>query len=158
MTAADFLSPTGFRLILKRMPNVEFMCQSIELPGISIGEIAVPNPNTYLKKPGGRVDFSDLTVEFKIDEEMKNYIEVYDWIIGLGYPENSSQYTAIKNQGVRTEGSIIILTSHNNPSKEFVFEELWPKNLSSIRFNTSETDVTYLTASVTFSFRNFTIK
>ena len=44
-----------------------------------------------------------------------------------------------------------------NPQITFKFDEVWPINLSSIEFNTTGTDVDYLTASVSFRYDTYRV-
>ena len=40
----NFLHPNKFHLTFKRIPNMEFFCQMVNVPGISLSEIAVTTP------------------------------------------------------------------------------------------------------------------
>ena len=35
---------------------------------------------------GDEVQFEEMSISFIIDENMKNWLSIYDWIIGLGAP------------------------------------------------------------------------
>ena len=45
------------------------------------------------------------------------------------------------------------MTSKNNPIIEVRFSDLYPVSLSRLAFNQQETDVTYLTATATFTYK-----
>ena len=84
----NFLAPTGFKLVLNRSPKVAFFSNAANLPGITLGEATQP---TYLKDiptPGDKIVFDDLNIRFMVDEDLKNYMELQNWIRGLGYPES----------------------------------------------------------------------
>jgi hypothetical protein len=88
----NYMSPVGFKFILSKAPKVDFLCQAANIPAISMGTAVQP---TYLKDisvPGDKVLYDDLTLRFLIDEEMENYLAIYKWITGLGYPESIEQY------------------------------------------------------------------
>ena len=38
--------PTGFRLVLEKIPNVTYFCQAASLPGLSMGQATLVNPGT----------------------------------------------------------------------------------------------------------------
>ena len=57
-----------------------------------------------------------------------------------------------------TDGTLLILSSHNNVTKEIVFRDLFPTNLSSVEFSTQQTEVEYLQADVTFKYTYFEFK
>ena len=52
-----------------------------------------PTPLADVPYPGEKVTFGDLIIRFLIQEDMTNYKELYNWLIGLGSPEKSEQYT-----------------------------------------------------------------
>ena len=84
----NYLSPLGFKLIISKIPKVDFLCQSANIPSISMGTAV---QSTYLKDiavPGDKPVYDDLTVRFIIDENMENYLSLNKWITGLGYPES----------------------------------------------------------------------
>ena len=92
----NYMSPLGFKLILTKTPKVDFLCQSANIPGINMGTAVQP---TYLKDipvPGDKVLYDDLNIRFLVDEKMENYLALYNWITGLGYPESLEQFTQLK--------------------------------------------------------------
>ena len=42
--------------------------------------------------PGERLSYGDLTLRFLVDENMENYISVYNWLTGLGFPETTKEF------------------------------------------------------------------
>ena len=92
----NYMSPVGFKLILTKTPKVDFLCQSANIPQISMGTAIQP---TYLKDipvPGDKVLYDDLNVRFLVDEKMENYLAIYKWITGLGFPESLGQFDQLK--------------------------------------------------------------
>jgi len=87
----SFLSPIGFKFQLNNFPAVNYFCQSATLPGISIGTISVPTPLKTIELSGDEVTFEELSIKFIVDENMKNWLSIYDWIIGLGFPTEEGQ-------------------------------------------------------------------
>ena len=102
----NYMSPVGFKLILTKTPKVDFLCQSANIPQISMGTAIQP---TYLKDipvPGDKVLYDDLTVSFLVDEKMENYLSIYKWMTGLGYPESLGQYDQLRKDDIRTNASV----------------------------------------------------
>lgn len=155
----NFLSPLGFRFLLNRAPNVQYFCQQATLPTITMVEINQTNPFVNIPRPGDKITYEPFTLRFRVDENMTNYLEIHDWIIGLGHPDDLSQYKNIADDNkMYSDGSIMILTSNNNPSIRIAFQNLFPLSLSPLSFDTTQTDVEYLEAEVTFRYRRFTIE
>ncbi len=167
------MSPLGFKLILTKTPKVDFLCQSANIPQISMGTAIQP---TYLKDiavPGDKVLYDDLRVRFLVDEQMENYLSIYNWMTGLGYPENAGQFRQLKKDDLRTDASVSddadpryfefsdatlqILSSNYKPSVLVNFKDAFPTTLSTLDFDVSTRDYAYFTAEVSFKYTIFTI-
>ncbi len=48
----NFLHPNKFNLTFSRVPNIQFFCQAVSVPGISMGEIPVTTPFVEKYSPG----------------------------------------------------------------------------------------------------------
>ena len=157
----NFLSPIGFKFQLNNFPAVNYFCQSATLPGISIGSISVPTPLKTIELSGDEVTFEELTIKFIVDENMKNWLSIYDWIIGLGFPteEGQAKYAklAIASE-LTTDATLTVLTSNMNPQMNFVFRDCFPLSLSSIAFDSGGTDIDYVTADVSFRYDVYTVE
>lgn len=159
-----FLSPLGFTMKVKNIPHVSYFVQAVTIPSISLNVASVDTPFQRLPFPGTKLDFGDLTVSFKIDEDLKNYKEIFEWMKGIGFPDDFDQYANIANkpkysgEGIQSDISLIVLSSAMNPIHEFVFYDCFPIDLSDLTFDSTSTDVTYLTANVTFANRRFEVK
>lgn len=160
----SFLSPLGFKFTIKKAPHVNFFVQSVNLPSISLGEADVETPFSKIPFPGTKLTFGNLSVTFKVDEDMKNYLEMFNWMKELGFPDNFAQYQSIANraiysgEGVFSDITLIILTSAMNPNLEVTFVDCFPVDLSELSFDSTAADVDYLTATVTFANRRFDVK
>ena len=75
-TNLNFLSPLGFRFLLNKAPNIEYFCQVATLPTISMTEINRSNPFVAIPQPGDRIVYEPLTLQFRVDEDMTNYLEI----------------------------------------------------------------------------------
>ena len=94
----NFLSPLGYKLVLTRAPKVAFFANSANIPGIELGTTEQPN---YLRKipvPGDMMVFEDLTLRFMIDENLENYMELQNWMRGLGFPESLNEIYNLQKQ------------------------------------------------------------
>ena len=157
----SFLSPIGFKFQLNNFPAVNYFCQSATLPGISISAIDVPTPLKTIAMVGDEVSFEELSIKFIVDENMKNWLSIYDWIIGLGFPtkEGQEKYAklAIASE-LTTDATLTVLTSNMNPQINFRFHSVFPLSLSSIAFDSGGTDIDYVTADVSFRYDVYTVE
>ena len=157
----SFLSPIGFKFQLNNFPAVNYFCQSATLPGISISTINVPTPLKNIDIAGDEVTFEELSIKFIVDENMKNWLSIYDWIVGLGFttPEDQKEYKKLSEAGELTTTAILtVLTSNMNPQINFVFRECFPLSLTSIAFDSGGTDIDYVTADVSFRYDVYTVQ
>lgn len=100
----NFLSPTGFRFILRRSPGVAFFCNEANIPSLDLG---IANQPTYLKDidlPGDKIQFGDLNLRFLVDEDLKNYMEIQNWIRGIGFPERGSEFGDLLSDAIVSVG------------------------------------------------------
>ena len=95
----DYASPVQFRFKCSKLPTVEFFCQTANIPGISIGTASMPTGLKDIPIPGEKVSYSDLAISFLVDENLNNYKEIHDWIIGLGFPQNHTQFADLQATG-----------------------------------------------------------
>ena len=157
----SFLSPIGFKFQLNNFPEVNYFVQSASLPGISISAIDVPTALKTIAIAGDEVNFEELTIKFIVDENMKNWLSIYDWIIGLGFPtqQGQEQYKKLsENSELTTDATLTVLTGNMNALINFVCNECFPLSLSSVAFDSAGTDVEYVTADVTFRYDVYTVQ
>ena len=157
----SFLSPIGFKFQLNNFPAVNYFCQSATLPGISISSISVPTPLKAIDLAGDEVAFEELSIKFIVDENMKNWLAIYDWIVGLGFPteEGQAKYKKLAaTSELTTDAVLTVLTSNMNPQIHFRFKDTFPLTLSSIAFDSGGTDIEYVTADVSFRYDVYTVE
>ena len=158
----NFLSPLGFKFEIKKLPTFNYFVQAVDFPPFSLNNTnVIQTPFNRIITAGDHVTFNDLIVTFKIDENMVSYFEVYDWITALGKPDNVGQYAAIakkapgSGEGVTVDATLTVLNSAMQPNLLITFVDVIPASLSGFKFNSTDTAVTYLTATVTFKYREF---
>lgn len=163
----NYLSPIGFKFILEHAPKVDFTCNRINLPGINFGVAVQPNYLKMIDVPGDHLVYEDLSLEFLVDENMENYLEIYNWMIGLGYPETVQQFSDLQSQFKKDDqnddfpeqssASLLILNSNYQSSFKINYRGVFPIALSPLEFDARERDYNYFTARVTFKYTMFNI-
>ena len=87
----NYLSGIGFKFNLAKHPKVDFFSNSARIPEVNL---ATAVQSTYLKDidiPGEKLTFGDFTLKFLVDENMENYMTIYNWLVGLGFPESTKE-------------------------------------------------------------------
>ena len=156
----NFLSGVAFKFNLAKFPKVDFFSNSARIPELNL---ELTTQASYLKNidvPGERLSYGDFTLRFLVDENMENYISVYNWLTGLGFPETTKEFADIikDKDGQRDpkeafcDGTLRILNSNYREVAKVKFKDLFPISLSSLDFDATNTDVQFFTAQATFKY------
>jgi hypothetical protein len=160
----DMLSQFGYRFQIKKLPNVNFFLQEVSVPDITLPSTQQPTPFVSVPVPGDHLEYSPLDISFKVDEDLNNYIEIHNWIRGLGFPESTVEYgnlarkPRVSGEGIYSDASLIITTNLKNPNIEVIFEDAYPVYLGKISLNTTDTDVKFVTCNARFAYTKFEIR
>ena len=161
----NFLSATGFKFTLARVPKVDFFSKSASIPGINLGVAIQPSYLKDIPIPGDKLTFDDFTLQFNVDENLENYLEIQNWMRGLGYPESIAEYDKWRlsdpvnpsQDPNLSDGSLIIFNSNFNPTATVTFQGMFPTSLSTLQFDATSPDVQYITADVSFKYAIYKI-
>jgi len=153
----NFLLSTGFRFVLQRTPSLTYFCQSCNLPDFSFGQIEQPSRFIPVKHPGRGYDYGDLQIGFLVDEDMTNYLEIYNWMRSIGNVEDHGDYLE-KTTDHFSDASITILNSAMKPNLTVNFKNIFPKSLSGIDFNSTADDTEPIIVSATFAYTSFEVE
>jgi hypothetical protein len=174
-TTYDFLRPNAFRFSIKDLPNTSFTCQSANLPALQLGFAVQPTPFVDIPTIGDKINFGDFTIRFIVSEDMSNYLELYRWLIALGFPDNYSQFksftekrpskfpfvTKINGQDevlAYSDGTLTILDSTNNAKVNIIFKNLFPISLEALDFDIASQTLEYFTAIASFRYTVFEVE
>ena len=161
----NFLSGVAFKFNLAKFPKVDFFSNSARIQELSLELTSQPSYLKTIDVPGERLSYGDLTLRFLVDENMENYISVYNWLTGLGFPETTKEFAdLIKDKdGQRDpkeafcDGTLRILNSNYREVAKVKFNDLFPTSLTSLDFDATNTDVQYFTAEATFKYTVYKI-
>ena len=179
----DYASPIQFRFKCGKLPEVEFACQTANIPGISLGETDFKTPLKDISIPGDKVSYGSLDISFLVDENLNNYKELHDWLIGLGTPESDSQFAGLlaagsdrfpgstagasvpgvanprplAEGGIYSDATLIVLNSKNIAKTEIRFKNVYPVSLGSLSYDVKLSDVDYLQVAASFAYMGYEI-
>ena len=171
----NYLRPNAFRFSIKDLPNVAYSCQSANLPSLNLGFAVQPTPFLDIPRVGDKNTFGDFTIRFLISENMSNYLELFEWLIALGFPNNYNQYKSFtgdrlsrfpfyKNGRGDTEslalsdGTLTILDSNNVPKTNIILKDLFPVSVEALDFDVTSSAVEYFVGIASFKYTSFTIE
>jgi hypothetical protein len=164
----NYLSPVGFKFTLAKEPKVSFFCTNTRIPEITLQTEIQQNYLKDIDVPGDKITYGDLSIKFLVDEDMSNYMAIHDWITGLGFPESAQDYRdllTIENDVTQpsdpkrafSDGSLYILNSNYNTTAIVKFKDLFPISLTSLDFDSTQTDIQYFTAQASFKYTIYDI-
>ena len=179
----DYASPIQFRFKCTKLPEVEFTCQTANIPGISLGSATQPTPLVDIPIPGDKISFQSLDINFLVDENLNNYKEIHDWLIGIGFPQNYTQFQNLQAEGsdrfpgstrstaatgtstpqplseggTYSDATLTVLNSKNIAKTEIRFQNIYPTSLGSLSYDVKLADVDYLQALVSFNYMYYEI-
>lgn len=164
----NFLSPVGFKFIINKAPKVDFYSNYANIPAITLGTASYNRYGKNIDIPGDKMNFDDLRIRFLVDENLENYMEIWNWMTGLGFPYSLEQYDDLSKTGQdygntkerfyeTSDGTLQILNSNFNVSTQVIYTDMFPVYLSTLDFDATNTDVNYFTAEVTFKYTYYRI-
>ena len=144
----NVLSTVNFKLVLEKIPNVVYYSQDVPLPAVSMDSPNVPQPGLMdLKFGGTKVMFEPLTITFLVDEDLKNLIELYDWMFKIQVENHTRNHYS--------DGTLHILNGNKETTNRIHFYNMFPVSVSNFSLTTKDTDSTPAECSVTFNYSIF---
>ena len=150
-TNMNQLNVVSFETNFLRMPNINYFCQRVNIPGISLANTIQSTPFANIPIEGDVLEFEDLSLSFIVDEDLQNYLEMYNWLIALGFPERYAQYDN-QTSDIKSDVNIIIHTNKSNPNYSIVFKDVFPVSLGVLNFDTNNTDLEPIIVDATFKY------
>ena len=150
-TNLNQLNVVSFETNFLRIPGVNYFCQRVNIPGISLSNTIQSTPFANIPIEGDMLEFEDLTIGFIVDEDMQNYLEMYNWLHSLGFPDRYAQYDN-ETSDIKSDVNIIIHTNKSNPNYSIVFKDVFPVALGVINFDTNNTDLEPIIVDATFKY------
>tara|TARA_Y100000768_G_scaffold103222_1_gene75450 strand:- start:44 stop:580 length:537 start_codon:yes stop_codon:yes gene_type:complete len=161
----NYLSSVGFKFNLSKYPKIDFLSNSARIPELSLALATQP---TYLKDidiPGEKLTYGDFTLKFLVDENMENYMAVYNWLTGLGFPETPAQFRDLTTDSAAMrdpkeafcDGTLRILNSNLREIAKVKFQDLFPVSLTSLDFDATTSDIQYFTAEASFRYTIYSL-
>ena len=181
-TVFDYSQTNQFRIFLPIFPTTEWFVISANIPGVSLGQATQATPYTDMPIVGDKIVFDSFDMTFIVDEQLKNYMEMYNWVKNIGFPySGNEQFNRLaradnldRTRGTRrrpesvgkganqivkdgdrnlyTDIRLDILSSKNNIVAHIFMYEAFPISLSGLTYSVQETDGVYLTADVSFAY------
>ena len=180
-TVFDYSQQSQFKVFLPLFPTTEWFVVRANVPGVSMGQAVQTTPLLDMPIIGDKLTYDDFYVTFLVDEELKNYTEMHDWLVNCAAPQERSQFRGKErpagipkrpqteimdlvlgnvkesDRDLYSNLDLFIMSSKNNPVVKIQMVEAFPISLTNIEYSHQESDVTYAECTATFAFSYFTI-
>lgn len=155
-TGLNYITSNRGKIEFAELPNISFTVQQVSVPPMVLPSAKSPNP--FVDRPifGDKVEYSPLSLTFLVMEDLENYLEVHDWIRGLGAPLDKSEHR--KRKITFSDATLTIFNSHNNSKIIYTFIDTFPVELSGLDFNEEIMETTPLKASATFEYMRYDVE
>jgi hypothetical protein len=166
-TNPNFLQPNKFQLSFSRAPALQYFCQAVTVPGISTSEIPRNTPFVDLYVPGEKAIYDIFNVTFLVDESLQSWLEIHDWIRGMTFPKDFteyqdlsrlSKYTGNVDRPQYSDATLTIMSSANTPTVRFKMYDCFPTSISAFVLSSQESPDNIITADAAFRFSYYDIE
>ena len=160
------LNVVSFETNFQRTPTTDFFCQTVNIPSLALGNAILPNYFSKVPVEGDTLVFENLTISFYVNEDLSNYMEVYNWLISIGFPDEFPQFNlngdaisaTAANGTIKSDMNVIIQTNKTNPNYNITFKDAFPTSLGSIPLDATATDMQPIVVDATFAYTgSFTV-
>lgn len=169
----SLLNKNNFRLLIDKVPTVEYYVQSVNIPGLQFTEVNQPfgiGVDAFF--PGDKVTFDTLSVTFLVDEDLENFKEMYDWMQAIVPVSSGADFKSFVESTTVSSGelakinndlnqyaqiTLITNTNKNLPNKYFRFYDCFPIKLGGLELQ-SGADSETVTCNIEFRFTYYDIK
>lgn len=169
----SILNKNNFRLLIDKVPTVEYYVQTVTIPGVTFTEtVSAAGVGLDAYFPGDKVAFDTLSVSFLVDEDLENFKEMYDWMNSIVPIKDPSDYKNYVDSQTTSTGqlsavendlnqysmiTLVCNTNKNIANRFFRFYDAFPISLSAIEL-ASGADSDPVVATVEFRFTYYDIE
>lgn len=160
----NLLQPTKFLLTFDRIPTVQYFLQSVNIPGINLGQAPLNTPMLDVFAPGNKITYNPFAIHFLLDESLTGWQELHSWFRSIASPQSFDErrrLTSLQNKTFGTkltsysDATLTVLSALNNPILRVHFYNAFPITLSDVIFDSSQSADDIITADAIFNFDYF---
>ena len=161
----NYLQPTKFLLTFDRLGDVQYFCQTVNIPGVNLGQAPFNTPMLDVFVPDRKMIYNPLSIHFTIDESLNGWQQLHAWFRSIASPtsfDERNRLTSLQNAKKTSssldsysDATLTILSALNNPILRVKFYNVFPITLSDILFDTTQSADDIITADCVFTFDYF---
>jgi hypothetical protein len=162
----NYLQASKYLLTFNRIGSVQYFCQSVNIPGVNLGQAPINTPMLDIFAPGNKMTYNPLAINFNLDEGLDSWQQLHAWFRSIASPQSfdeRNRLTSIQNvQRGKTktlesysDATLTLLSALNNPILKVHFYNVFPITLSDVEFDVTQSADNIVTASAVFIFDYF---
>lgn len=164
--SSNYQQSSKFQIVFPRISTVTYFCKKVNIPGVSSSPARQNTPFIDLYRPGDKLEYGTLNIEFIVDEDMWNIEILQDWMRGYSFPCSFEEYKNLDRlsfysmqmpQPQYADAHLNIMTALNNKKIGVKFVDAFPVNVSEVTFDVSQSADFTMTAEAQFRFQLYNI-
>ena len=124
---------------------------SVMLPSVNTGLKLFTNPVKDIYYPGDSLEFSDLILTFRLDEDWGNWKKIMEWM------EKNKEFHTTLQDITFSDVSIQLMDSKKNVIYSVELTDCFPFDVSSLSFSTQTDEISPMTFECVLKVNNMTI-
>ena len=157
----NLLQPNAFKVQINRtkFPNIEFFAVGVIHPGMGMTATEIPFRRVQsVPFSGSAINFGEVTIDTIVDEDMKAYTEIFNWMHYMVQNDDvlPSQASELK-AATYSDINVQILNSSNNVIRTIKYKEAIPTLLGDVSLLSTTGDIAYINCPISFRFNTFEI-
>ena len=181
-TVFDYSQSNQFKVFFPIFPITEWFVVRANIPSVQLGVADRYTPFVNIQLVGDHITYGDFSITFIVDENLKNYMEMYNWVKNIGFPFEHKQfnvlnrpdygnrsggqkynpendtYSKVHDEDLYSDIHMQIMTGKNNLIAQCEIYDAFPTTLGAIEYSQQETDMTYAMCEVGFAYSWFDMK
>jgi hypothetical protein len=160
----NFLQPTKYLLTFDRIGSVQYFCQSVNIPGVNLGQAPIMTPMLDFFAPGNKITYNPLSIRFNVDEKLDSWQQLHSWYRAIASPQSFDERKRLqsltnqidnKKPNYYSDATLTVLSALNNPILRVQYINVFPITLSDIIFDTTQSADEIITSDAVFMFDYF---
>ena len=158
----NYLQPTKFILTFDKIPDTQYFCTTINIPGLNLGTAEMNTPFRTIPLAGSSVDYNPLNISFNLNGDLGSWFNLHEWMRSIGSPVGfEDRRLTTDGVGRRTpmmayaEATLTIMNNLNNPIGRIQYYNIYPTSLSDIDFDTSESADNIMVGMASFNYEYY---
>lgn len=144
------LRNNNFTCTFEKIPDVAFWATDIPIPAINLGQSIINSRTIDFNLPSDKLDFDPMTITYNVDEDLKTYLGLYNWMLELGHPDRS-KVTRPSDKDATSDAIITVLNNNKNPIYNIVLKDCFPISLGELAMNTQAAEPVINTVTISYT-------